>query len=195
VVVLRRFAKPAAILGKVKVWEVVVTVPLVVQLRFARSELRRALDGVTDDDARRRILPMNCLSWIVGHLASQEQNYWLRLAQRKTLYPHLDDLVGFGRLASTPPLPEMWEAWDAITTAADPYLDELSTESLESSFILMGKPVRESIGTLFLRNLYHYWYHTGEAMAIRQMLGHQQLPDFVGRLGVEAPYRAEGRGR
>ena len=39
------------------------------------------------------------------------------------------------------------------------------------------------MGTLILRNTYHYWYHTGEAHAIRQMLGHQDLPQFVGDFG------------
>jgi hypothetical protein len=27
---------------------------------------------------------------------------------------------------------------------------------------------------------YHYWFHTGEAHAIRQLLGHPDLPQFVG---------------
>ena len=48
------------------------THPLVDQLRFARSEFVRSLAGVGDDDARRRLLPMNCLSWMLGHLADQE---------------------------------------------------------------------------------------------------------------------------
>ena len=43
------------------------THPLVTQLRFARSELMRCLEGVSDQDARRRFEPMNCISWIVGH--------------------------------------------------------------------------------------------------------------------------------
>ncbi len=43
------------------------TQPLVIQLRFARSELRRALDGVSDEEARRRFEPMNCISWMAGH--------------------------------------------------------------------------------------------------------------------------------
>jgi hypothetical protein len=46
--------------------------PLVIQLRFARSELVRCLEGVSDEDARRRIQPMNCISWIIGHLADQK---------------------------------------------------------------------------------------------------------------------------
>ena len=38
----------------------------------------------------------------------------------------------------------------------------------------------EDIGTTLLRNIYHYWFHTGEAHAIRQQLGHRDLPEFVG---------------
>jgi len=45
-----------------------------------------------------------------------------------------------------------------------------------------------TIGSLLLRFIYHYWYHTGETMAIRQMLGHKNLPEFVGNLEAEAPY-------
>ena len=51
--------------------------PLVDQLRFARSEFRRALAGVGEEDGAKRLLPMNSLGWMVGHLADQEQRYWL----------------------------------------------------------------------------------------------------------------------
>lgn len=39
--------------------------------------------------------------------------------------------------------------------------------------------------------IYHYWYHTGEIMAVRQLLGHERLPQFVGALDRKAPYRPE----
>ena len=42
---------------------------LVLQLRFTRSESQRTLEGISDDEARRRFLPMNCISWNIGHLA------------------------------------------------------------------------------------------------------------------------------
>ena len=38
------------------------THPLVAQLRFARSEFVRCLEGVSDEDARQRLLPMNRVS-------------------------------------------------------------------------------------------------------------------------------------
>ncbi len=75
--------------------------PLIDQLRFTRSEFQRALVGVTDEEARRRFLPMNCISWIIAHLAAQEQRYWLTFAQGQTPIPELL-AYGFGKPASTP---------------------------------------------------------------------------------------------
>ncbi len=164
--------------------------PLVTQLKFARSELRRALVGLPADDAVRRLQPMNAISWMVGHLASQENFYWVRLAQGLTLAPELRLLVGTGRPASTPPLDEMWAAWAEITAAADKYLDTLTPDHMTAHFELRGNPLAESIGTMLQRTIYHYWFHIGEGLAVRQMLGHENLPEFVGDM-MEAVYRPE----
>jgi uncharacterized damage-inducible protein DinB len=154
--------------------------PLVTQLRFARNEFVRCLDGVSAEDAVRHLEPMNCISWIVGHLANQEHFLWVMAAQGKLLFPGLYQLVGTGQPASTPPLDEMWATWHTVTQAADPFLDTLTTEKLQTYLEWEGKPLRESTGTSLLRNMYHYWFHTGEAHAVRQMLGHGDLPQFVG---------------
>lgn len=165
--------------------------PLVDQLRFTRSEFQRALSGVTDEEARRRFLPMNSIGWIVGHLAAQEQYCWLILAQGKLVAPALA-AYGYGQPASTPPLAEMWQAWQTVTQAADPYLDSLTTEMLLAGLSSApDNPIHESVGTLLRRVTYHYWYHLGESQAIRQLLGHTGLPTFVGDLGTTAPYRTE----
>jgi uncharacterized damage-inducible protein DinB len=167
------------------------THPFVTQLRFARSEFVRCLEGISAEDARVRLESMNCISWIVGHLANQENRYWVLAAQGQTSAPHLNDLVGYGKPASTPPLDEMWEVWREVTAAADVYLDTLTPEILQTHFEWKGKPYPESAGTLLQRNIYHYWFHTGEAHAIRQMLGHSDLPQFVGDM-ERAVYRPEG---
>jgi hypothetical protein len=57
---------------------------LVAQLRFTRGEFVRCLEGVSAEEARRRLKPMNCISWIVGHLATQEQYLWVQCAQGPT---------------------------------------------------------------------------------------------------------------
>jgi uncharacterized damage-inducible protein DinB len=166
------------------------THPLIDQLRFARSEFVRCLDGVSEEDARLRFEPMNCISWIVGHLATQEQFLWIYAAQDRVLRPDLYKRVGTGQPPSSPPLDEMWAAWQEITAAADQFLDTLTAEALTTHMEPRGKPMPESIGTSLQRNLYHYWFHTGEAHAIRQMLGHPDLPQFVGDMS-EALYRPE----
>ncbi|MBZ0288855.1 MAG: DinB family protein [Anaerolineae bacterium] len=167
------------------------THPLVLQLRFTRSEFVRGMEGVPDEDARRRFEPMNCISWIVGHLAWQEQLYWLTRGQEQTPLPELNELVGIGKPASTPPLDEMWSAWHTITQDSDAYLDTLTVEVLETHLILNGQPHRDSLGTMVQRTNYHYWYHLGEAQAIRQLLNHHNLPQFIGAIQAEAPYKRE----
>jgi uncharacterized damage-inducible protein DinB len=164
------------------------THPLVLQLRFTRKEFKRALEGLSDEDARKRMLPMNCISWNVGHLAWHEQRYWLTRLQDQTPIPMLNEVVGYGQPATTPPLGEMWDAWNVVTTAADPYLDTLTSEDLQRPIIVNGKQVVYTAGSLLQRVIYHYWYHTGENMAIRQMLGHTELAEFVGNIDTEAPY-------
>jgi uncharacterized damage-inducible protein DinB len=163
---------------------------LVTQLRFTRSELLRCLEGVSDEEARRRFEPMNCISWIVGHLAAQEQYLWVESAQGRSLAPDLYKRVGYGQPPSTPPLDEMWAVWRAITGAADKFLDTLTTEQLQTHLEREGETLPESIGTVLFRNIYHYWFHTGEAHAIRQLLGHVDLPQFVGDMS-QALYRPE----
>lgn len=166
------------------------THPLVTQLRFTRSEWLRALDGVTETEAQQRFMPMNSIGWIVGHLTWQEQRYWLTFTQHQTPLPELNPLVGYGRPASTPALTEMMQAWRTITQTTEPWLDTITTEKLEERIERQGWET--NVGSLLLRVIYHYWYHIGEIMAIRQTLGHTGLPDFVGNIDTEAPYRAEG---
>ena len=180
------------------------THPLVKQLRFARSEFARCLEGVSDEDALQRLMPMNCISWMVGHLAAQEQYYFIFYSQGDVPHPQINKLVGYGHPASTPPLQDMLAAWKDITKQADPFLESLTSEDLEknleqkvegledSLFGMVSEKVLkhllaegsvqsgENLGTRILRTTYHYFFHTGEAHAVRQQLGHPDLPQFVG---------------
>lgn len=166
--------------------------PMVDQLRFTRSEFLRAIKGVSEEDACRRFLPMNCLSWNVGHLTWQEQHYFLSYGQgRSLLLPEIDKQFAYGAPASTPPLKEMLAAWRTITQAANPWLDTLTSAGLLAHVIRDGKPIDRTVGNLLQRTIYHYWYHLGENMAIRQMLGHAKLGVFVGNIDDKAPYRPE----
>jgi hypothetical protein len=85
----------------------------------------------------------------------------------------------------------MLETWHTVTQAADPFLDTLTPETLQSELLINGEIVGQSIGSALRRVTYHYWYHIGEIQAIRQMLGHTDLPEYVGDIEVKAPYRPE----
>jgi uncharacterized damage-inducible protein DinB len=134
---------------------------------------------------------MNCISWNVGHLTWQEQRYFLFFAQGQLPLPQINELFATSAPASTPPLHEMWTAWDAITQAADQWLGALTVQKLQEHVVINGRPTSYRFGSLLQRVIYHYWYHTGENLAIRQMLGHTDLPEFVGDIDGEAPYRPE----
>ena len=156
------------------------THPLVTQLRFARREFYRCIEGISAEDAMRRLEPLNALSWTVGHLANHEHYLWVRLAQGQDNAPELHKLAGYGSPPSAPPWDEMLTLWGQISAAADRYLGTLTEENIGQHLSWQGKPRPESIGKSLLRNTYHIWFHLGEAHAIRQMLGHSNLPDFVG---------------
>lgn len=167
------------------------THPLVDQFRFTRREWLRGLEGVSEEEGACHFGQMNCISWTVGHLAWHEQRTFLQRPQNIILFPNLNELFAYGAPMSTPSLKEMLETWHQVTRAADPYLDTLTTESLLTDLLLNGEPVGQSRGSALRRITYHYWYHIGEIQAIRQMLGHQNLPEYVGDIEAEAPYRPE----
>ena len=81
-----------------------------------------------------------------------------------------------------------WAWWRAVTAAADPYLDTLAGARLTRRW--KRERSAETPGTKLHRTTYHYWFHLGESQAIRQLLGHTKLPDFVGGFG-KAQYRPE----
>jgi hypothetical protein len=164
--------------------------PLVLQLRFARSEFKRAAK-VSEQDAAKRVMPMNSISWTIGHLAWQEQRYFLFYPTGKILLPEIQERYSFGAPHSTPSAKEMWAAWRKITKAADVWLETLTTKKLQKMVVMKGKETELMYGNLLQRVIYHYWYHTGENMAVRKILGHTNIGYFVGDIDGKAPYTPE----
>jgi hypothetical protein len=132
---------------------------------------------------------MNSIGWIVGHMAWHEQRYWLTRAQDSTPSPILNEVAASGGPATTPDLAEMIAAWRKVTRAADPWLDGLTQDQMSEA--LPGSGPRRLVGDSIRRVTYHYWFHIGEIQGIRQMLGHEKLPQFVGDIDGRAPYRPE----
>jgi len=166
--------------------------PIVEQLRFTRGEWLRALAGVKPKDAVVHQRQMNSIGCIVGHLAWQEQRYLLLRPQGIMLRADIQQRFTTGGPMSTPALKDTLAAWRQITRASDPFLDKLTPRALLRDLPLVeGKPSGQTQGDAIRRMTYHYWFHIGEIMAIRQMLGHKRLPLYVGALEQKAPYRPD----
>jgi hypothetical protein len=164
--------------------------PRVDQLRFARSEWQRGLAGLTEVDAGIRYLPMNSISWMVGHMAWHERLCWMRRARGLRVERSLDAFAS-GRRASTPSFAAMQAAWERIVADADPFLDALTTADLELRLAHDPREDAPSAGSQLQYVTYHYWAHIGEVSAVRQLLGHADLAEYVGDFPPEAEYRPE----
>jgi hypothetical protein len=92
---------------------------------------------------------------------------------------------------STPSLKAMRAAWSKVTKEPEPFLDSLTTRQLLRDLPRDGKPSGQTFADGIRRMTFHYWFHIGEILAIRQMLGQRRLPEYVGNLEAKAPYRPE----
>jgi hypothetical protein len=164
--------------------------PRIDQLRFARAEWLRGLEGLSEADAAVRLEPMNSISWMVGHMAWHERECWFRRARGLRVEPILDAFAT-GQAATVPSFAEMQAAWERIVASADPFLDPLTTADLERRPGHDPRPDPPIVGSQVQYVTYHYWSHIGEVSAVRQILGHTGLAEYVGDLPPEARYRRE----
>jgi hypothetical protein len=149
---------------------------LVQMLYLARKEFERNLTGLSDEDARKRIEPMNCISWIIGHVACQHQAYFVDWPQDRITdsryWPYAT-----GASPSQPPLDDAMMLWRDACRDSEPWLQAATNENLQG---ICSNPLAEgeSWGTLIVRCIFHTWCHLGEISSIRQILGHKP-PQFV----------------
>ena len=160
--------------------------------RFALSEFERGLEGVTDEEARRRMTKadgteMNAISWTVGHIAG----HWLSVAayaEQEERPSQVKRFLGPDADGTPLPLTDALKLLDDAKKSID-WLGSADDSLLSSSpagYLLS----RESVGTNVMRAVLHTWFHTGEINAVRQMLGHAEIP-FVGRLIGNLEWRSE----
>ena len=103
---------------------------LVQMLYLSRKEFERNLEGLTDEDARKIIEPMNCISWIVAHVACQHQIFFVDWPQGKNIDPRYLP-YNYGAPPSEPPLDEAMTLWRDACRASEPWLQAATNESLQ----------------------------------------------------------------
>ena len=149
---------------------------LVEMYYLTRKEFERNLKGLTDEDARKRIEPMNCISWIIAHVANQNRAFFVDWPAGRETDPRYTP-YGFGSPASQPPLDEAMNLWRDACENANAWLQAATNQSFQEKDASTS-PERENRGTLLVRNIFHTWCHLGEISSTRQILGHKP-PQFV----------------
>jgi hypothetical protein len=149
---------------------------LVQMLYLSRKEFERNLAGLSDVDARKRIEPMNCISWIISHVACQHRAYFVDWpADKQTNSRYLP--YGYGAPPSEPPLDEAISLWRDACKESEAWLQAATNESLKD-ICKNSLADGENWGALLVRCIFHTWCHLGEISSIRQILGHKP-PQFV----------------
>ncbi len=153
---------------------------LVTQLEFAREEFQRVMQGVTSREGEKVLSPFNSLGFMVGHMAVHEHTMWLVMAEQRELYSDIGERFGSGVAATVPQWNEVWDVWHRVTQESDSFLASITDHNVDATLNFREEGMDESIGHTLLRVIKHYWFHIGEAHGLRQALGHQDIPDFVG---------------
>ncbi|MEM7114315.1 MAG: ester cyclase [Chloroflexota bacterium] len=162
------------------------THPLVLQLQYAKQRWLAGHEGLSEEDAAKRLGEANSISWMVGHLGYFDQTVWCENVQNKTVTEAVN-VCGFGAPASTPSLQEMMTAWHEIQPVVNAFLETLTEDDVSTMLYYNGRPT-ENYGTMIRRQTWHYWYHLGEMQGIRQALGHKNLAQFVGRMTEDVQF-------
>ena len=130
---------------------------------------------------------MNAISWIVGHV----NTHWLFEYGLMTEdpMPTVDRFyMGEGADLTPPPLADVRETLTQATALTEGWLLN-ADDALLSSKRDFGPLSDENLGTQLMRAVLHTWFHTGEINAVRQMLGHAEIP-FVGQMMGNLEWRS-----
>jgi hypothetical protein len=144
-------------------------------LYLSRREFDRNLTNLTDEDAGKRIEPMNCISWIIAHLANQHHAFFVAWPRGKEIESRYMP-YGYGQPPSRPSLEEAVNLWKDACTDSEEWLQAVTEEVLRKT--PPESPHSENFGALMVRCIFHTWCHLGEISSIRQVLGHRP-PQFV----------------
>lgn len=148
--------------------------PRLVRLLWdAYDEVERVAGALPTPGQGRAIGRLNAGSWIVAHVAQQQEAYWCTGAQRLDPDEWLAGLdVGFGSEPSVPDYAESLAAFGRVRARAIPYLRSLRDVDLDSVMeSSAGSGRAPTVGDLLVRSVGHLFVHTGELATIASLVG------------------------
>lgn len=148
--------------------------PRLVRLLWdAYDEVERVAGALPTPGQGRAIGRLNAGSWIVAHVAQQQEAYWCTGAQGLEPDEWLAGLdVGFGSEPSVPDYAESLAAFGRVRARAIPYLRSLRDGDLDSIMeSSRGSGGAPTVGDLLVRSVGHLFVHTGELATIASLVG------------------------
>ena len=152
--------------------------PRLVRLLWdAFDELERVAEALPAPGRGRAIGRLNAGSWIVAHLAKQQDDYWNVGVQG--LDPDvwlLEQRVGFGDEPSVPDFAEAVAAFGRVRARAIPYLRARRGADIDT--VVLQRPSsggEQTAGELLSRSIGHCFAHTGELASIASLVGAPDL--------------------
>jgi hypothetical protein len=154
---------------------------LIVRLLLdAREEFRRVSEAVPNPGRGGAIGRLNAGSFIVAHIASQDDRVWNAGAQGLAGDAWLSDAnAGHGAPRSTPDYVEALAALDRTFARSAPFLEALTETELDQP--LSSDVPGRTIGAQLARSIGHTWAHAGELSALASLVGAPDL-GLPGRL-------------
>ena len=153
--------------------------------------LLNCLDGLTEEEARRR-LPGggNSIAFLAAHLADTRHFIANRLGHplHNPLSPFLADARSIDEVRSLPPLDRIRDVWLAVSDHLASVLEGLTAEDLARTGVHRF-PMADPTALGFLAFLaQHDAYHVGQAAFVRRQLGLPAMSYSRGsRSGAPAP--------
>jgi uncharacterized damage-inducible protein DinB len=140
--------------------------------------LVNCLDGVSDDEARRRLQGGgNSIAFLAAHLTDTRHFITARLGRPlpNPLAPYLADAKTIDDIQAWPPLEQIRDAWRAIAEHLAATLDGLGAEELARENVHRF-PLTDSTALGFLAFLaQHDSYHVGQTAFLRRQIGREAM--------------------
>jgi uncharacterized damage-inducible protein DinB len=140
--------------------------------------LVNCLDGMTDDEARRRLQGGgNSIAFLAAHLTDTRHFITGRLGRPlpNPLSPYLADARTIDDIQAWPPLEQIRDAWLVIAEHLAATLDGLDAEGLARENVHRF-PLSDSTALGFITFLaQHESYHVGQAAFLRRQLGREPM--------------------
>lgn len=170
--------------------------PLAAVLDLDTDLLLNCLDGLSEDEGRRRLAGGgNCATFLAAHLADSRYFLAARLGRplQNPLSRYLADARTVDDIREWPTLAEIRQAWLAVSahlTGVLRDLDETALAAPEAARFPIGDGTRLGVLTFLAQ---HDAYHVGQLAFLRRQLGHAAMTYARGaRTGAAQPAGADG---